>query len=129
MRVAKISGVSTGYISKIENNEVERPPFEKAYLIATALLIPIREIVHPYLEIGQKSDVFFGILNKLVKEQGANLSDEVIQTASACLYSRDMDSIDLMERLYQFVDQEVDNDSLKLALYDPHYPSILWPRD
>lgn len=117
-QLAEMSGVSSGYISKIENDEVERPSFEKVYPISAALHIPIREIVHPYLETAQKSDVFFGILNKLVKEQRDDLTDLIMQTASACLYSKDEDSIDLMERLYQFADQEVNNDSLKLTLYD-----------
>ncbi|BFH70087.1 MAG: helix-turn-helix transcriptional regulator [Paenibacillus dendritiformis] len=117
-QLAELSGVSTGYISKIENDEVERPSFEKVNPIANALHIPIREVIQPYLEIGQKSDVLFGILREVIKGDGADLTDLIIKTASACLHSKDLDSIDLMEKLYQFVDQEVNNDSLKLALYD-----------
>ncbi|WP_374019460.1 helix-turn-helix transcriptional regulator [Paenibacillus thiaminolyticus] len=114
-QLAELSGVSTGYISKIENDEVERPSFEKVCPIAKALHIPIREIVQPYLEIGQKSNVLFGILREVIKE---DTTDVIVKVASACLHSKDMDSIDLMERLYEFVAQEVNNDSLKLALYD-----------
>ncbi|WCF07361.1 helix-turn-helix domain-containing protein [Paenibacillus thiaminolyticus] len=114
-QLAELSGVSTGYISKIENDEVERPSFEKVSHIAKALQIPIHEIVQPYLEIRQKSNVLFGILREVIKEDATDL---IVKVASACLHSKDMDSIDLMERLYEFVDLEVTSDSLKLVLYD-----------
>ncbi|MGG4392730.1 transcriptional regulator [Paenibacillus thiaminolyticus] len=51
----------------------------------------------------------------MIKEDATDL---IVKVASACLHSKDMDSIDLMERLYEFVAQEVNTDSLKLALYD-----------
>ncbi|WCR26771.1 helix-turn-helix domain-containing protein [Paenibacillus thiaminolyticus] len=114
-QLAELSGVSTGYISKIENDEVGRPSFEKVCPIAKALQIPIHEIVQPYLEIRKKSNVLFGILREVIKEDATDL---IVKVASACLHSKDMDSIDLMERLYEYVAQEVNNDSLKLALYD-----------
>lgn len=42
----------------------------------------------------------------------------IIKVASACLHSKDMDSMDAMNRLYHFVEQEINGDPLKLALYD-----------
>lgn len=51
----------------------------------------------------------------MIKEDATDL---IVEVASACLHSKDMDSIDLMERLYEFVDLEVTSDSLKLVLYD-----------
>ncbi|MDG0872801.1 helix-turn-helix domain-containing protein [Paenibacillus thiaminolyticus] len=114
-QLAGLSGVSTGYISKIETGEVERPSFEKICSIALALKVPIHEIVKPYIEVEQKSDVLFGILHEVVKTDNPDL---IIKVASACLHSKDMDSMDAMNRLYHFVEQEINGDPLKLALYD-----------
>ncbi|WP_159101828.1 helix-turn-helix domain-containing protein [Paenibacillus popilliae] len=114
-QLAGLSGVSTGYISKIETGEVERPSFNNIHSVALALHVPIDEIIKPYIELEHKFDVLFGILHEVVNIENTDL---IVKVASACLHSKDMDSMDAIERLYHFVDQEMNSDSLKLALYD-----------
>ncbi|MGC5323954.1 helix-turn-helix domain-containing protein [Brevibacillus sp. SYSU BS000544] len=112
--LSRMSGVSKGVISKIENSETKRPEFKTILSLAKALHIPFEQIIEYYIIVEQRPDVLKEILMESIQLSNMPLACKV---ALHFLQTHYEDSETLMEKLHRFVGDLSDNNS-KLPLYE-----------
>ncbi len=112
--LARISGVSKGVISKIENGDTKRPEFKTILPIAKALHIPFVQIIEHYIEVEQRPEVLREILMEAIQLSNLPLASKV---ALKFLQSTYEDSYTLVEQLYEIAGSVTDT-AARLTLYD-----------
>lgn len=113
-QLAKVSGVAKGVIAKVENGDTKRPELKTILPVAKTLGIPIAEIIEHYIEVDERPDVLFELINEAIQLSNIPL---VTKVALRFLQTSYEESHILMERLYNFVCTLADK-SFQLPLYD-----------
>lgn len=113
-KLAELSGISKGAISKIERGETERPEFNTIKPIAKVLDMPKQELIEHYVEIHQRPDVLMELLKESVELSNVSLASKV---ALRFLQSNYEESHTLAEQLYHYVTSLTDTD-IQLSLYE-----------
>ena len=113
-KLADLSGVSKGAISKIERGETERPEFNTITRIAKILEMPMGELIEHYVEIDKRPEVLFELINEAIQLSSISL---VTKVALRFLQTPYEESHILMERLYDLVGSLTDK-SFHMPLYD-----------
>lgn len=112
--VARLSGVSKGVISKIENGETKRPELKTIRPIAQALDIPFIQIIEHYIDVDQRPEVLRELLMEAIQLSHLPLVSKV---ALRFLQSPYEDSHSSLERLHEIA-ASVHDTTFKLSLYE-----------
>nr|WP_276609484.1 helix-turn-helix transcriptional regulator [Chengkuizengella sediminis] len=112
VQLEELSKVDKASISRIESGQTKRPNLPTIRKISSRLKIPYVEMMERYIEIEERSEVLFTILDDF---QGKDIS-LVIKLAKKILQSPTMESVDLVEMLFDFV-ARFEEPSIKLSLY------------
>ncbi|WP_268625974.1 helix-turn-helix domain-containing protein [Paenibacillus alvei] len=112
-KLAELTRINRGSISKIENGDIKRPDYATIQPIISVLNVPLREVIDALSLTDHRSDTWFGLLHNSTSSGDYSLSAEI---ASYLLASRNEESEVLLGKLFQIV-QEISNDNeLKLSL-------------
>ncbi|GIO01064.1 helix-turn-helix domain-containing protein [Brevibacillus laterosporus] len=96
--VSRITGISKGVISKIENGETKRPELRTLKPIADVLNIPYEEIIEGYIKVEHR----FGILHDFLMEVAEISKPDLMEkVAVKFLESSKKDSVESLEVLFR----------------------------
>ncbi|UHA72134.1 helix-turn-helix domain-containing protein [Paenibacillus sp. 481] len=109
------TGVKQESIVNIENGISKRPDYFTIQSLATALNIPLIEIVERFLLIEQRSEELLHMLKESASMKNASITTNI---AFHFLASQDEDSFTLLHKLYDTVQQLICDAPTKLFLYD-----------
>ncbi|UHA74990.1 helix-turn-helix domain-containing protein [Paenibacillus sp. 481] len=112
-RLAVLSQIDKGHISKIENGEVKQPEFATVYRITSAMGISFEETVEHYIEASSRSDELIRILEEAITKSNTKLLAKI---SNKYLQSTQEDSYEAVEKLYN-ITMNQDSPTTKLALY------------
>ncbi|NBI28638.1 helix-turn-helix domain-containing protein [Chengkuizengella marina] len=113
VQLEELSKVDKASISRIESGQIKRPTWETIQKIGFALNISYEEMIEQYLEIEERVDVLFTILNESVEKNNLSI---IAKVAMKALQFPVEDSLELVEKLCDKIDH-IDNSSIRLTLY------------
>ncbi|NBI29118.1 helix-turn-helix domain-containing protein [Chengkuizengella marina] len=112
-KLDQLTNVDKSNISRIESGQIKRPTLEAILKIGSTLEIPKEELMEPYIEVEERSEVLFTILNDFNHSENIQLLKKI---AKKILQSPTEDSVHLVEKLYSRI-ASIEEPSTKLALY------------
>ncbi|RAP31079.1 hypothetical protein C2W64_00251 [Brevibacillus laterosporus] len=111
--VSRVTGISKGVLSKIENDETKRPELRTLKPIADALAIPYEEIIERYIDVEHRIEFLDILLSEAIEITNLFL---VAKLAKKILECPQEDTYTSLERLYELAVHTIRNE-VKLKLY------------
>ncbi|UHA72147.1 helix-turn-helix domain-containing protein [Paenibacillus sp. 481] len=109
------SGVRKGHISKIENSEIINPKFVTLRRLVNALNIPFAEIITLFIDLDQKANTLYEILQETINTADIPL---VTKVSFKYLESPQEDSDTALGKLYALISSCAADPPLKNAMYN-----------
>ncbi|WGU92308.1 helix-turn-helix transcriptional regulator [Paenibacillus dendritiformis] len=69
-KLAELTGLHKGTISKIENGDVKRPEYTTTRPIADTLQIPLESLVELHLNVDKRADTLLFVLQDVIQHSG-----------------------------------------------------------
>ncbi|ERM20261.1 helix-turn-helix domain-containing protein [Brevibacillus laterosporus] len=111
--VSRVTGISKGVLSKIENDETKRPELRTLKPIADVLAIPYEEIIERYIDVEHRIEFLDSLLSEAIEMRNLFL---IAKLAKKILENPQEDTYTLLERLYDLASNTIRNE-VKLKLY------------
>ncbi|MFB0832790.1 helix-turn-helix domain-containing protein [Brevibacillus laterosporus] len=111
--VSRVTGISKGVLSKIENDETKRPELRTLKPIADVLAIPYEEIIERYIDVEHRIEFLDSLLSEAIEMRNLFL---IAKLAKKILENPQEDTYTLLERLYDLAGNTIRNE-VKLKLY------------
>ncbi|WP_309304387.1 MULTISPECIES: helix-turn-helix domain-containing protein [Brevibacillus] len=112
--VSRMTGISKGVLSKIENDETKRPELRTLKPIADVLAIPYEEIIERYIDVEHRIEFLDSLLSEAIEMRNLFL---IAKLAKKILENPQEDTYTLLERLYDLAGNTIRNE-VKLKLYN-----------
>lgn len=112
-KLAELTRINRGSISKIENGDIKRPDYATIQPIISVLNVPLREVIDALSLTDHRSDTWFGLLHNSTSSGDYSLSAEI---ASNLLASRNEESEVLLDKLFHVIQEIANDNELKLSL-------------
>ncbi|MBG9789326.1 helix-turn-helix domain-containing protein [Brevibacillus laterosporus] len=113
--LGRMTGISKGVLSKIENDETKRPELRTIKPLVDTLKLPYENIVELYVEIGQRFDVLCELILEAIELRNTKLVSAIVLKL---LESPHEDTHKSLERLYKVANSIV-NTEMKIAIFTP----------
>ncbi|WP_094699606.1 helix-turn-helix domain-containing protein [Brevibacillus laterosporus] len=111
--VSRVTGISKGVLSKIENDETKRPELRTLKPIADVLAIPYEEIIERYIDVEHRIEFLDSLLSESIEMRNLFL---IAKLAKKILENPQEDTYTSLERLYDLAGNTIRNE-VKLKLY------------
>ncbi|MBG9774600.1 helix-turn-helix domain-containing protein [Brevibacillus laterosporus] len=111
--VSRVTGISKGVLSKIENDETKRPELRTLKPIADVLAIPYEEIIERYIDVEHRIEFLDSLLSEAIEMRNLFL---IAKLAKKILENPQEDTYTSLERLYDLAGNTIRNE-VKLKLY------------
>ncbi|MFS1511354.1 helix-turn-helix transcriptional regulator [Chengkuizengella sp. SCS-71B] len=115
-KLDQLTDVDKGNICRIESGRIKRPNLDNILKIGSILKIPYEEMMEPYIEVEERSDILFTILHELIRSNNNINSNMITKLAKKILNSPTEESLDLVKNLYNST-ANIEEPSTKLILY------------
>ncbi|OAJ72450.1 DNA-binding protein [Brevibacillus sp. SKDU10] len=112
--LGRMTGISKGVLSKIENDETKRPELRTLKPIADVLDIPYEQIIEWYIKVEHRAEVFDDFLLLCIELSNPTLMAKV---AIKFLENSKEDTYALLEHIYKLANKAVNNE-VRLSLYN-----------
>ncbi|QOS99941.1 helix-turn-helix transcriptional regulator [Brevibacterium sp. JNUCC-42] len=113
--LGRMTGISKGVLSKIENDETKRPELRTIKPLVDTLKLPYENIVELYVEIGQRFDVLCELIVEAIELRNTKLVSAIVLKL---LESPHEDTHKSLDRLYNLANSIV-NTEMKIAIFTP----------
>ena len=111
--VSRVTGISKGVLSKIENDETKRPELRTLKPIVDVLAIPYEEIIERYIDVEHRIEFLDSLLSESIEMRNLFL---IAKLAKKILENPQEDTYTSLERLYDLAGNTIRNE-VKLKLY------------
>ncbi|MFS1514529.1 helix-turn-helix domain-containing protein [Chengkuizengella sp. SCS-71B] len=112
-KLSKLTNIDKANLSRIESGQIRRPTLVTIQKIRCILNIPYEEMINKYVEIEERVEVLFNILDKLLERKNLSI---ITKVSKKILQSPTEDTVDLVKKLYGRV-ENIEESSIKLTLY------------
>ncbi|MCR8997767.1 helix-turn-helix transcriptional regulator [Brevibacillus laterosporus] len=112
--LGRMTGISKGVLSKIENDETKRPELRTLKPIADVLDIPYEQIIEWYIKVEHRAEVFDDFLSLCIELSNPTLMAKV---AIKFLENSKEDTFALLEHINKLANKTVNNE-IRLSLYN-----------
>lgn len=103
-KVAALAGISKSVLSRIENNEINRPEIKTIKAISKVLPIPYVEMLEYYAEVENRTDVLKQLLSELAEISSMELTKKV---AHRLIYAPYQETDETLAYLYNLAGTDI----------------------
>ncbi|WP_139490074.1 helix-turn-helix domain-containing protein [Brevibacillus dissolubilis] len=112
-KAAALAGISKSVLSRIENNEINRPEIKTIKAISKVLPIPYSELLEYYVEVENRTDVLKQLLNEVIELAKVELVKAVVLRLIFAPYQ---DTDEMLKYLIDRADADI-SVPIKITLY------------